>query len=61
MMAVAAHPRILRYAGKLSLPMTLRRLAKSIMKHITWSNRNAVYERRPHKRFDVVYLDASGD
>ena len=28
-MAVGDHPRILRYAGKLSLLMTLRRLAKA--------------------------------
>jgi hypothetical protein len=34
-LTVAAHPRILRYAGKLSLPMTARLLAKSIMKQIT--------------------------
>jgi hypothetical protein len=49
MMAVAAHPRILRYAGKFSLPMTVRLLAKSIMKHITGA---AVDDCRPHKRFD---------
>jgi hypothetical protein len=33
--AAAIHPRILRYAGKVNFPITLRLLAKSMIKHIT--------------------------
>jgi hypothetical protein len=34
-LAAAIHPRILRYAGKVNFPITLRLLAKSIIKHMT--------------------------